>query len=248
MYRHTAPEKYLAQPRAVSRINPKLDKSLLMYVAAVGATGVSLLASPSSAEAKVVYTPANTRLYDNTFPVGLNHDGIADLNLIASFQVESFYKTALRVRPATGNAVVAGNGGAADLAWGTRIDFKAPFSRSTLFMASRARCHSSYCYAGPWAYTQGRYLGVKFLIGGQVHYGWVRLSVERLPATLTGFAYETIPNKPIIAGQTFGPEEAGNGAPADLLVPASQPASLGILARGAESLAIWRRAEESVAE
>jgi hypothetical protein len=238
MYRHIAPEEY-PQPRATARMNPKLDKSLLMYVAAAGA---GLLASSPSAEAKVVYTPANTRLYDNTFPVDLNHDGITDLNLIASFQVESFYKTALHVRPTTGNAVVEGNGGAADLPWGTRIDFKAPFNHSTLFMASRARCHSSYCYAGPWAYSQGRYLGVKFLIAGQVHYGWVRLSVERLPATLTGFAYETIPNKPIIAGQTSGPKEAKNVAPSDLRVPFSQ-ASLGILARGAESLAIWRDEE-----
>jgi hypothetical protein len=41
---------------------------------------------------------------------------------------------------------------------------------------------------------------------------------------LTGYAYETIPNKPIIAGKTKGPD-----------VFTVQPGSLGHLARGASS-------------
>ncbi|HEY6764147.1 MAG TPA: hypothetical protein VI386_05200 [Candidatus Sulfotelmatobacter sp.] len=228
-----------SEARASKQIGLKLDKSLLAYVAAASATG--LIGSTVSAEAKVIYTPVNTRLYDNTFPVDLNNDGSADLSLIASFQVESFYRTELHVRPATGNAVIAGDGGAAALTWGTRIGFKAPFSRSTLFMASRARCHSSYCYSGPWAYSQGRYLGVKFSISGQTHYGWVRLSVERLPATLTGYAYETIPNKPIIAGQTSGPVNVNRIDPIPIPTSSRPFPILALLARGADGLAIWRR-------
>jgi len=235
--------RFPSQPRALARIGCKLDRNLVAYVAAASAAG--LFASPT-AQAKVVYTPANTRLYDNTFPVDFNNDGTTDLSLVASFQVESFYRTELHVRPATGNAVVAGDDGATALPWGTRIDFKAPFSRSSLFMASRARCHSSYCYAGPWAYSQGRYLGVKFLIDGQIHYGWVRLSVERLPATLTGYAYETIPNKPIVAGQTSGPVSASASDPAQLSFSLKPSPTLGLLACGAEGLTIWRR-EETIA-
>ena len=59
---------------------------------------------------------------------------------------------------------------------------------------------------------RGRYLGLKFLIRGKVHYGWARLNVtvgnSKITATLTGYAYETIPNNPIIAGKTKGPDEA----------------------------------------
>jgi hypothetical protein len=245
MPQRRASSRFPSQPRALAPISRTLDRKLVAYIAAAGATGASLLASSSSAQAKVVYTPANARLYDNTFPVDLNNDGTADLNLIASFQVESFYRTELHVRPATGNALVGGAGDAAALTWGTRIGFKAPFSPSTLFMASRARCHSSYCYAGPWAYEQGRYLGVKFLIDGQIHYGWVRLSVERLPATLTGYAYETIPNKPILAGQTSGPMSV-SATDARLSFPSKPSPTLGLLARGADGLAIWRR-EEAIA-
>ena len=61
---------------------------------------------------------------------------------------------------------------------------------------------------------------LKFKIKGKIHYGWARLSVDNfvndITATLTGYAYETIPNKPIIAGRTKDPD-----------VVTVQPASLG---------------------
>ncbi len=46
------------------------------------------------------------------------------------------------------------------------------------------------------------YLGLRFKIDGQTHYGWIQM---HLPATegagfVEGFAYETEPNAPIIAG------------------------------------------------
>jgi hypothetical protein len=60
--------------------------------------------------------------------------------------------------------------------------------------------------------VKNRYLGVMFKIKGKIHYGWARLSVQvqfplTITATLTGYAYETIPNKAIIAGKTKGPED-----------------------------------------
>jgi hypothetical protein len=60
-------------------------------------------------------------------------------------------------------------------------------------------------------------------------------------ATLTGYAYETVPNKPIIAGQTKGSAETSVGPDAAL----TAPAPLGLLALGSHGLSIWRR-EESV--
>jgi hypothetical protein len=48
----------------------------------------------------------------------------------------------------------------------------------------------------------------------EVHYGWARLIVtlghhrqfDDVRGILTGFAYETVPNKPIIAGRVTGPD------------------------------------------
>jgi hypothetical protein len=81
---------------------------------------------------------------------------------------------------------------------------------------------------GPWADVQNRYLGLKFKIKGESHYGWARLNVQLnggpITGTLTGYAYETIPNKPIIAGKTHGKDEA----------------TLGHLATGASAIPAWR--------
>ena len=67
------------------------------------------------------------------------------------------------------------------------------------------------------------YLGMKFVIQGKAHFGWTRLNVgctnTKVNATLTGYAYETVPNKPIIAGKTHGPDVV-------------EPATLGQLASG----------------
>jgi hypothetical protein len=63
---------------------------------------------------------------------------------------------------------------------------------------------------------------------------------------LTGYAYETIPNHMILEGHTQGLDAEGIPQ-ANLLVPAGQPASLGMLARGADCLAIWRREDQESA-
>jgi hypothetical protein len=53
-----------------------------------------------------------------------------------------------------------------------------------------------------------------------------------LTATLTGYAYETIANKPIVTGKTHGKD-----------VVTVQPASLGHLAQGSAGLAAWRTSQ-----
>jgi hypothetical protein len=106
---------------------------------------------------------------------------------------------------------------------------------------------------GPFANTVNRFLGLKFKLNGQVHYGWARFSKVTasacnggvaISATLTGYAYETIPNKSIIAGHTKGPDDTTIEEPhASLTAPSPQPATLGTLALGAPGLSIWRREE-----
>lgn len=93
-------------------------------------------------------------------------------------------------------------------------------------------------WGGPWVDggkgVKNRYVGVKFQIQGLFHYGWARITVtttsDSFTATLTGYAYETIPGKGIIAGKTTGP---------DVVV---EPATLGHLAQGAQAVRRWRTA------
>jgi len=64
-----------------------------------------------------------------------------------------------------------------------------------------------------------------------------------IDTTLTGYAYETVANKGIVAGQTSDTDttsEMNKTAPASPF----HPASLGLLGLGAVGLAIWRRKED----
>ena len=81
------------------------------------------------------------------------------------------------------------------------------------------------------------YLGLRFNLDKQVHYGWAR--VKAIPwldqnhglhvnATLLGYAYQTVPNQSIKAGQKT--EVGAAGVTSDRNI--RQPGTLGALALG----------------
>ena len=146
------------------------------------------------------------------------------------------------------NAVV-GKSGAAALWPGVEIGPSRVWERGLGRNIEAEKCHlhrsstNTRKFYGPWANGisgkgfKGHYLGLKFLINGKVHYGWARLNTTSGGPLLTGYAYETIPGKAIIAGQTKGPDKTSFEAPnASPTTPAPEPATLGVLAMGAHGL------------
>ena len=243
-----------SQPRAAARINPKLEKNLVAYLAAAAAAGVGLTAAAKPAQARVVYRAASITLnFSNEQPIDLNGDGITDVTLVNALGNHSFLLWAFTP---TGNGVrLAGTWEAAGF-FGVPIgpgeDFTAGTATGTSSGGVRLKMYqkitgygneSSYNAHGPWVNVTNRYLGVKFLISGTTHYGWVRMTVSKTShPVVTGYAYETTPNMSIKCGAISGPSEVGMVE--DLLAPASGPATLGVLARGADGLVVWRREEE----
>jgi len=116
-------------------------------------------------------------------------------------------------------------------------------------MARAFRYGSISGSSGAWADVTNRYLGLKFTIAGETHFGWARLSVgnnlwQSGTVVLTGYAYETIANKNIIEGHVAGLSDSVPAA-TGRQSSARQPASLGALAQGAGGLALWRREDIS---
>jgi hypothetical protein len=227
--------------RRTANLSDSVHRRLNMYALAASAAGVGILALAQPAEAKIVYTPAPrwVSLRNLTYYLDLNHDGLMDFELVDYTAIA----TMIGVYAKGSNQIKGGTSfgyAAAALRAGDRIGPSkkfAPWHRIMLY----AHCLSNSCYRtsnrGPWDNGgkgfKNHYLGLKFFINGKAHYGWARLSVTvahlDMNVILTGYAYETIPNKPIIAGKTKG---------ADVIT--LQEGTLGHLARGASAIPAWR--------
>jgi hypothetical protein len=248
----------ISDKRAPDSIGAGLERSLASYVAAAGAAGLGLLASASVADAKIVYFPARQPIPPNSaFALDVNHDGVTDFNFTDTFGCNFDYCYGrLSVIPVAGNAVEGklgflGTRLASALNAGAQIGPAAQFSGQLMARTSMGS-------TGQWLNVTNRYLGLKFRINGQTHFGWARLTVQvrsaRVSAALTGYAYETVPNMPILAGKTSGADDAATSS--NLATPEYSrasaflsrsvpdtpvPVSLGMLALGARGLPLWRR-------
>jgi hypothetical protein len=254
--------------RKTATLGAALDNKLLAYVAAASAAGVGLLALSQPAEAKIIYTHANMNILPHDrILLDLNHDGIADFTFKDFRNTNSFGSGSgrLSVLPAQktngiGGHNVSGQAYASALLPGVRIGPKRNFFSRTGMMAYSEdgmgpgkQHHTSGVCTGPWANVSNRYLGLKFVIRGETHFGWARLTVScpyassAVTATLTGYAYETVPNRPIVTGKKTGLEQAPRIAKRTRSGAGSaafQPATLGRLAQGADGLEAWRREQE----
>jgi hypothetical protein len=231
------------QPAA---LRSNLDKRLLAYIAAASAAGVSALSLAPRAEAKVVVTKTNETINWGTTTLDLDNDGKPDFKFTwtgtagFSFKSISGYKS---------NHIVATSGPdqcAAPLAAGVTVGRGANFKATKAIMIF-TDVLASPSHSGPWANVRNRFLGLEFRLSDGVHFGWARLTVTTNPilkATLTAYAYETIPEKSIVTGR-LGDDDAQGGpqiSPAQGSSSTERP-TLGVLAAGAPALALWRKEE-----
>src|SRR5215472_16645466 len=165
-----------------------MEKRLAVYAATAGAAGVSMMALAAPAKAEIVYTPANIRIpqHGSGAYVDLDHDGITDFYIwiwsYADFG-PTYVDLFLYARNRGNGAEGAGRGFAARLDSGAEIGSSqkfAPARRSFGIPLVDMQVEytgggkkTSFC-AGPWAQKQkDSYLGVKFAISGETHYGWI---------------------------------------------------------------------------
>jgi hypothetical protein len=226
------------QPRKMARVSKSIERRLNMYALAAGAAGVGAMALAQAAEAKIVYTPANENI---PVSIDLNHDGIIDYYL-QGFGTEGTYVLAacqylrsafcsfskgtnsIRTFESSGRRIFA-----AALWHGVAVRPGDRFQGPRANLRTAGFQGPTTTWWGPWFNdgkgVQDRYLGFKFKIKGQIHFGWARLTIDTDKNVLTGYAYETIPNKAIITGQTKGPD-------VEIVTPDDSSGSLGSLAIG----------------
>jgi hypothetical protein len=225
-----------AGPRKAATLSEFVLRQLNLYVLSATAAGVGALAIAPSSEGKVIYTPVHKTLrLHQYYPIDLNHDGNIDFtptNYGTCITGGCFYS--LFQRGAPGNGAIgylkSFRPMASALKGGARIGPGGQFFAGDDELV-RIFSGSDFDYVfGQWVNVQRRYLGLRFKIKGRMHYGWARLNVKvvrpphaAITAVLTGYAYETIPNKPIFAGETKG---------TDRVKETVTPGTLGRLAAG----------------
>ncbi len=243
-----------------------LDRQVGLYCVAAAVAGVSMLALAEPAQAEVVVTK-------KTIPIPLATDGMLQPvkismannginNFVFSMYTAGTYRHLLIGGSALSDQLVAVGGFdvyAAALRRGARIGPSNPTSGSFYYFGigeiSNSFSNSKF-FQGSWGGNpRNRYLGVRFPINGQMHYGWIRLTVTTNPkphtpfmsATITGYAYETVPNKAILAGTAESPSASPSaGAQLPKTLRNQVGPSLGMLACGSEALPLWRREETPV--
>jgi hypothetical protein len=227
---------------------PDLDRRLSAYALAASAAGVGMLTLAQPAEGKIIYTKAHKHIAPSSMlHLDLNHDGIADFDLKDTFETISYSSfgllSALPDRPknAIWGHIVGRQAYASALSANVKVGPKGQFLAGAGGMASEyfngGRDRRDFTYGnGPWANVTKRYLGLKFVIKGKTHFGWARLNVRisndssQVTGILTGYAYETVANRPILTGKESGSDAQDDSTPA-----VDPSTTLGRLARGSQS-------------
>ncbi|HTC48419.1 MAG TPA: hypothetical protein VK722_13930 [Candidatus Aquilonibacter sp.] len=239
--------------RSPISLNPRVDHRLLGYAAAATAAGVGTMALAQPSQAEVVYTPTNQVIKLNTtLSLDLNNDGVTDFFIRNLYEVcietsgrkecSNFIDQSLQVTPVSPNGVGAGPRWAPPLPAGEKVGLGDRFAA----VGSMEFCNTSVgrgpYSSGPWRNKKDRYLALEISIDGEMHYGWARLSVGiskpcKVEAVLTGYAYETVPGKPILTGATSDTDKAASENRSNF--------TIGALALGSAGLVAWRRDEEA---
>jgi hypothetical protein len=239
--------------------------------AALGTVGLGCLLTPESAHARIVYTPLVERIEPlhctrhffqcrGSVQIDFNNDGVADAVLSNTGNgISSVWYANLSAKGLGSNQVLQ----ASNVGCGFRDDYAAVLRLGSevgpngKFAANEVMSHISYRslstnLCGPWRNATGKFLGFKLTIDGETHYGWIRVTVRAgafdqfIGATVTGYAYETVPDVPIAAGAE-GDDSSLDVMPNDpptvhaaLSHARLVPATLGVLATGAPGLEFWR--------
>lgn len=185
----------------------KLTKRLLQYSAlSVAMAGVSEM------NGQIIYTDVNPDITEGNADTAtlfdLNNDGTDD------FGIGTIDAPAVGVNGLSSNASWVGS--SASYLYPFALDSGVAISsgQTTWFgNGDVGTLNYTSCYNGiggsNWCGVTDKYLGLRFQIAGNTHYGWARLDVSLSgdSFTLKDYAYNTVADESIDAGQTLSVEE-----------------------------------------
>ncbi len=200
----------------------KNNERLKRYTAISG----SILAASTGVNAQIIYTDVNpdtTIIQTNVYALNLDGDANIDFNLFAYNYIASTTNyDFVFIAPSSGNSVIATSNIYSGVYFPLALNLNDPIDNYAIFASPSASASfpgmflqfnivyssSSSLPLGNWGGQTDKYLGLKFLIGGNTHYGWARMDVaaDAKSFVLKDYAYNATPNTGLLAGQTVGIE------------------------------------------
>ena len=182
----------------------KLSKQLAKY----GALTAAIVGVNDANGQSIIYTDITdyTAGIGDTFQFDLDNDGTNDFQI--NSDTGSFSSVNLFVAPLTASNEVLGSG-SSDYAYpfaltnGDAISSGAGSWFNNGFSNGFQSLNYAACSFGNWCSVTDGFLGLRFNIAGNTHYGWVRLDVDGDGSvwTVKDFAYHDTADTPITAGQ-----------------------------------------------
>ncbi len=179
---------------------------------------ISAMMFSVSANAQIVYTDVvpdttgtcSTSPCFKSYNIDLNNDGTTDFTLhtYSNEFVCGTHGIPLKIRQVY---VTSQSGNRTDTLMmnaNDTIGSNLAFSTDTLLRKTVVNCtpgplNASY---GNWSNSSDHYLGLRLTVGGNIYYGWARLNVATISGpvyfTVKDYAYNTVANAFILAGQT----------------------------------------------
>jgi hypothetical protein len=184
----------------------------------------------ASATAQIVYTDINpdSTIIRTTIPgrgsisteqtIDVNNDGIPDLKFtLVSRRITPFnpgqsvsITGSVSATPLNGSALLTDSSGyPAKMSLNDSIDANANWSTIASQILISKTTSSTTITLGDWNTATDGFLGLRFIVGAQTHYCWIRLNVEAFTSganaailVIKDFAYNSIPDQLILAGES----------------------------------------------
>lgn len=242
--------------RVQVQLSRPLDSRLGSYALAASAASIASLIIAIPAEAAPVCKSLSAVLdYSGTYAFSPAGQRVPQFNIAQSYETFSTHTSTgsnagffARNLPRA-EAAISSSGFVAALPAGANIGPSGKFGKGVgyglIFTFTPYKGATSQHHAGNLRFGQPNLLGYRFLIEGQLHYGWVRLQsnivkgirTPHISTQIMGYGYEMSPNTAIKAGSCA----AEGTAALRESVPSQAAGSLGALALGADGIPIWRQ-------
>ncbi|MFC2129853.1 T9SS type A sorting domain-containing protein [Bacteroidota bacterium] len=192
-------------------------KSLFIRIVVIALT---LYMSNSFLNAKIVYTdinPDTTIAGTNDMPFGtygmdMNNDGTVDFELKHMNAGGTWLQAEVYSAHGSNNEILVGGG---SIPYALDKDEEISPGLNTWINTSSGSVNSALMLGNSWAGNGEHYLAVRFELGGEFYYGWIRMDIPQGEENMTimDYAYESIAGQSILAGDmgSTGVEEEKYG-------------------------------------